>query len=136
MMGRHSLQFALVESLSPQSASWLPASYRAYAAQEDYRYVPGAARAQMHFVETTREIKRTQSRSGNVALALVLALIFGPIGMLYGSEIGAVVMAAIECIVLLLKQPVELMTAWMIGAAWSTVAVILYNRRLTDVELS
>jgi hypothetical protein len=133
MMGRQSLQFALVESPSFQPASWLPASYRAYAAQEDYRYVPGAARAQMHFIEKTHEIKRRQSKSCNVILALGLAMIFGPIGMLYGSEIGAVIMAAIECIVLLLKQPVELLTAWMIGAAWSTVAVILYNRRLSDV---
>jgi len=115
-------------------AGWLPASYRAYAVQEEYRYVPGAARAQMHFVATSQEIARTEDASQSIGIAAILALILGPIGMLYASEIGALVMAMVECVAVIVKQLPDLIAAWAIGVTWAVVAVSLRNRRIEELE--
>jgi hypothetical protein len=128
------VRFALAECRPISVASWLPASYRAYAVQEDYRYVPGQARAQMHFIETSQEIARAQPETGSLAIAAILALLLGPIGMLYGSEIGALVMAMVECVSVVLKQVPDLLIAWMIGVVWSVLAVTLRNRRIEELE--
>jgi hypothetical protein len=128
------IHFAFAEPSPMKVARWLPASYRAYAAQEDYRYVPGGAREQLHFIETSQEISRTKLRTRSIVVAVILALVLGPVGMLYGSEFGAFVMALLECVALLLKRLPELLAAWSIGVAWTVLAVMLHNRRHSDLE--
>lgn len=133
-MDGYPLRFAFAEPSPIRVPPWLPASYRAYAVQEDYRYVPGGARAQMHFIETSREISRTKLRTRSIVVAALLALVLGPVGMLYGSEFGALVMAVVECVAVLLKRLPDLLAAWSIGVAWTVLAVMLHNQRYSELE--
>ncbi|EKU70564.1 hypothetical protein [Selenomonas sp. F0473] len=66
----------------------------------------------------------------NVGLAAGLALFFGPIGMLYSTIMGAVVMLIVNIIVGLFTLGFGLIVTLPIGAIWAYIAAKKYNENL------
>ena len=122
------LSFAFTSRRPNLPVSRLPASYRAHAVQQDVRGASGVTRAQYHFIATSKEIARSNRGERSVGVAVILALLLGPVGMLYASELGAFVMATIDCIALSLSRISDLFILWGIGAIWAALSVVASNR--------
>jgi hypothetical protein len=63
------------------------------------------------------------AQTKSVGIALLLSFLFGPIGMLYSTVIGALVMFIANVVALLLTAGLGLLLTWPIGMAWAAVAV-------------
>lgn len=66
----------------------------------------------------------------NVAGALLFTVFLGPIGLLYASAMGGIVMIILGFIVACTKYVVPLAMVWVISCIWSVLAVNRYNHRL------
>lgn len=66
----------------------------------------------------------------SVGLAIFLGAAFGPLGLLYSTIIGAVVMFLVNIFVGLVTFGFGLFLTWPICAVWAAVAAQAYNRRL------
>jgi hypothetical protein len=67
----------------------------------------------------------------SVGLALVLGFIFGPLGLLYASVVGGIVMFFVSGVVGLLTLGFGLLLIWPICAVWAVLAVNRHNAKLT-----
>ena len=67
----------------------------------------------------------------SVAIALVLTFLFGPLGLLYSSVLGGVVMFVVSGIVAVFTLGVGLLVTWPICMIWAAVAANRYNARMT-----
>jgi len=68
----------------------------------------------------------------NVFLAFLLSFLFGPLGMLYSTVIGAVVMFIVNVIAIIFTGGIGLVITIPIGIAWAVIAAINYNKALTS----
>ena len=59
----------------------------------------------------------------SVGVAILLTFFFGPLGMLYATVLGAVVMFVINLLAFFLTAGLGLLLSWPIGIIWSVVAV-------------
>ena len=66
----------------------------------------------------------------NTGLAVVLALFFGPIGLLYSSVVGAIVMFIVSIPVVIFTAGLGLILTQPICAVWAAVGVNSYNKKL------
>ena len=66
----------------------------------------------------------------SVGIALLLSLLFGPLGMLYSTVIGALVMFVANVLAFVLTAGLGLLLTWPIGAAWAAVAANRSNQKL------
>jgi len=66
----------------------------------------------------------------SIAAALLFAVVLGPIGLLYSSFLGGVVMIILGFIVVCAKYPVPIILVWLISCIWSVGAANRYNRKL------
>lgn len=66
----------------------------------------------------------------SVGIALLLSFLFGPIGMLYSTVVGALVMFLANVAALLLTAGLGLLLTWPIGMAWAAVAANRSNSAL------
>jgi hypothetical protein len=66
----------------------------------------------------------------SIAGALLFSVILGPIGLLYASTLGGIVMIVIGFIAVCCKFPVPVILVWLISCIWSVIAVNRYNRRV------
>ena len=69
----------------------------------------------------------------SIALAGLLALILGPLGMVYGTFLGAFVMAGAMFWTAIL-HPAGLPVLWLLGVAWAMWAAHRRNRRVALFE--
>lgn len=69
----------------------------------------------------------------SVALAAVLGFLFGPVGLLYASVGGAVLLFLINLVVGLLTFGVGLVLTWPLAAVWGAVAASQHNARIRAV---
>ncbi|OYN95126.1 hypothetical protein CGZ96_15950 [Enemella evansiae] len=69
----------------------------------------------------------------SVGVAILLAFFFGPIGMLYSTVLGAVVMFVINLILLFLTAGLGLFLSIPAGVVWAAVAAQQHNRSSTVV---
>jgi membrane protein implicated in regulation of membrane protease activity len=65
----------------------------------------------------------------SLAAALLFSVFLGPVGLLYASTIGGVVMIIIGCVVASSLLWVPILIVWLISCVWSVVAVNRYNQR-------
>lgn len=68
----------------------------------------------------------------NVGVAIGLSLFFGPLGMLYSTIWGAIIMAIISIVVGILTFGIGLIVTIPIGVIWAAIAANLYNKRLLN----
>ena len=65
----------------------------------------------------------------NLAVALLFSVFLGPVGLLYASTVGGVVMIVLGFIVVSSMLPVPIILVWLGSCIWSVVAVNRYNKR-------
>jgi len=70
----------------------------------------------------------------SVAAALLLAIVFGPIGLFYASLVGGVVMTAFALVavgtVMKMASLLPIATLWLVSIVWAMIAVRYYNYQL------
>lgn len=71
-----------------------------------------------------------------MGMALLLALLFGPLGMFYATILGAIVMIVLNMITLPLTAGLAGLVTWPIGLIWTGVAVKLRNDALERQALA
>ena len=70
------------------------------------------------------------SHAKSLALAIILALFFGPLGLLYSTVKGAVIMFFVNIVVGVLTIGVGLFITWPIGVVWAAMATNAHNAAL------
>jgi hypothetical protein len=68
----------------------------------------------------------------SVAGALWFSVILGPIGLLYASAVGGIVMILLGFIVVCSKLWVPIILVWLISCIWSVLAVNRYNNHVVS----
>ena len=71
----------------------------------------------------------------SVAGALLFSLFLGPIGLLYASTLGGVVMLALGILIIPTKLPVPIALVWIFSCIWSVMATNRYNKKMIDKYL-
>lgn len=66
----------------------------------------------------------------SVAIALLFSVFLGPIGVLYSSMVGGLVMIFLGFIVLSSKLLVPILLVWVISCIWGVAATNRYNQKL------
>jgi hypothetical protein len=66
----------------------------------------------------------------SVGLAIFLGVFFGPIGLLYSSVTGAIVMFIVNIVALVATLGFGLFLTWPICGVWAAVAAKSYNEKL------
>jgi len=67
----------------------------------------------------------------NLAVALLFSVFLGPVGLLYASTIGGVMMIILGAIMVHGMLFIPIAMVWLISCIWSVVAVNRYNRSLS-----
>lgn len=68
----------------------------------------------------------------SAAVALILSVVLGPVGLLYASFWGGIVMIAIGIIVISSRLIFPILLIWIMSCVWSVQAVDSYNRKLVE----
>ena len=68
----------------------------------------------------------------SLAGALLLSIFFGPVGLLYASTLGGLVMIILGGITVSSLLPVPMMIVWLGSCVWSVVATNKYNKKIVD----
>jgi len=71
----------------------------------------------------------------STGLAIILAVVFGPIGLLYSSVLGAIVMFVVNIIVGIVTLGFGLFLTWPICGLWAALAVMSHNKKLLGASL-
>jgi hypothetical protein len=66
----------------------------------------------------------------NVGTAMILAIVFGPLGLLYSSVTGGVVMFILSLFVAVATLGVGLVLTWLVCIFWAYKAATDYNARI------
>ena len=72
----------------------------------------------------------------SMGLAIVLALLFGPLGLLYSSILAAIVMFVVSIPVIIFTAGFGLFLTQPICAIWAAVAVNTHNKKLLGISQS
>lgn len=70
----------------------------------------------------------------NLAGALLFSVFLGPVGLLYASSLGGIIMIIIGFIVACTPYLVPKIIVWLICCVWSVLAVNRYNKKLKDSD--
>jgi hypothetical protein len=68
----------------------------------------------------------------NIAAALLFSVILGPVGVLYSSVLGGVVMIILGFVAFSAKFPVPIIMVWLGSCIWSVAAANKYNKKLLN----
>lgn len=66
----------------------------------------------------------------NLAGALLFSVFLGPIGLLYASTLGGIVMVVVIFVIACTKFFIPFLFSWIICSIWSVLAVNRYNNRI------
>jgi hypothetical protein len=72
----------------------------------------------------------TPTKSAGVAI--LLTVLFGPLGMFYSTIAGAIVMIVISLVVALFTLGFGLILTWPICIVWAAMAARSHNKKLVD----
>jgi hypothetical protein len=73
------------------------------------------------------EVSRGYAAPKSVLVALILSFLFGPLGMLYATVTGAIIMFLANLILIIPTFGFILLLTWPVGMIWSCVAVNEHN---------
>lgn len=76
-----------------------------------------------------------QGQSKSVGLGVLLALFFGPIGLLYSSIMGGLFMMVVGCILFFLIPIIGIIITDIICIIWAIVAIGNHNNRQSDKQM-
>ncbi len=66
----------------------------------------------------------------NMGIALLLAFLFGPIGLCYSTVKGGIIMFIVTCAIGILTLGLGLLITWIPCVIWAYVATNQYNKEL------
>ncbi len=66
----------------------------------------------------------------SMGIGILLTVLFGPLGMLYATIPGALIMIVVTAVVGFLTLGIGLIVTWPICIIWTAVAVNNYNKKL------
>lgn len=66
----------------------------------------------------------------SMGIAIILAVLLGPLGLFYSTIIGGIVMAIVSLVVGFLTVGFGLLLTWPICVLWAAVAVGMHNKRI------
>ena len=66
----------------------------------------------------------------SMGIAILLTVLFGPLGMLYSTIVGAIVMGLVSLIVGIVTVGLGLLITWPICVIWVAIATSNYNKNL------
>lgn len=66
----------------------------------------------------------------NVGVAIILTVLFGPLGMFYSTVSGAIIMMVVTAIVFFFTLGFGLLLTWPICVIWGAVAASAHNKQL------
>jgi hypothetical protein len=69
----------------------------------------------------------------SVGIAILLSVLFGPLGMLYSTIAGGLVMMVVNGIAFFLTAGIGLIITWPIGIIWAGIAASNHNKKLTGI---
>ena len=78
----------------------------------------------------TQRIIVTSTKS--VGISLILTFLFGSIGMLYSTIIGAIIMSIVSIIIGVLTLGMGLFLVWPICMIWGALAAVSHNKKLLE----
>ena len=87
-------------------------------------------------IEIQQQKVKPQLPFKSVAVALLFSTILGPVGLLYSSVLGGVVMTIITFIVISVKFSVPIILTWIGCNIWSVAATNRYNNKLMNSLLT
>lgn len=67
----------------------------------------------------------------NLAVALLFSVFLGPVGLLYSSTVGGVIMIILGVIMVHGMLAIPIVMVWLASCVWSVVAVNRYNKLLS-----
>lgn len=114
----------------PYSAPNVPAPYApAPSAPAQYASAPGS---QQHNITINNAPVRPMvvMMPKSVGTAIVLAIFFGPLGMLYSTVTGGLVMLGINIVIGIPTLGMILFVTWPAGIVWAAIAANTHNSRL------
>jgi|GEM_PF-3599223 len=71
----------------------------------------------------------------NLSTGLLFSVFFGPLGLLYASVRGGIVMLLMAFVVFSFRYPVPIMMMWVISSVWSVTAINHYNAKLLEARI-
>jgi hypothetical protein len=72
----------------------------------------------------------------SIGLAMLLAFLFGPLGLLYVSIVGGILMLIISIVVAILTFGLGLLITWPLCIVWGGLAAARYNELLSKTHHS
>jgi hypothetical protein len=70
----------------------------------------------------------------SVGISLILTFFFGPLGMLYSTVAGGLIMFAVSVVAFILTLGLGLFITWPICMIWGAMAASSYNRGLVTAR--
>lgn len=78
---------------------------------------------------TTPQTIIVVNKQKSAAIAILLTIFFGPLGLLYSSVIGGVVMIILGLVIGLITFGIGLVVVWVGSIIWAAVAVAMINKK-------
>ena len=76
----------------------------------------------------------------SVAAALVLTIIFGPLGLFYSSFLGGIIMSIFGLVAIgtmaSMRSPLPMATVYLFCIVWAMAAVRFYNHKMLKIAIS
>ena len=72
----------------------------------------------------------------SVGVSIILTVLFGPLGMLYSTVMGGLVMMVVSVIAAFLTFGIGLFVTWPICVIWGAMAASGHNKKLTGAVLA
>jgi hypothetical protein len=78
--------------------------------------------------EQQQTVVTTATKS--MGVAIILTVLFGPLGMLYSTILGGIIMGIVSLVVGILTVGLGLVVTWPICIIWAAVATSSFNKKL------
>jgi hypothetical protein len=78
----------------------------------------------------TKTVASVMMQSKSMGLALILTILFGPLGLLYVSILWGIVMTLLAAVLGFLTFGIAAGAIWLISIVWAAIAVKRHNERL------
>lgn len=82
-----------------------------------------------------KEIQAPYLPYKSLATSLLFSVFLGPIGLLYATSRGGIIMALIAFVVMSSRLPVPIIIMWVSCCIWSVIATNRYNHKLMEVRI-
>ncbi len=84
---------------------------------------------------SSKEIQASFLPYKNLALALLFSVFLGPIGLLYATARGGIIMFVVAFVVISSRFPVPIILMWVSCCIWSVLATNRYNYKILKARM-